>query len=331
MERQRREFLRTMSTAAALPVLAPILKAAAETGSAEDPAAFPAAASLDFRAHFPLLKESVNGQPLVYLDSAATTQRPREVVDALSKFYLHDNANPAKSLHTLAGRSAAAYDAARAEVARFLNTYGPEEIVWTRGTTEAINLVAASWGGAYLGPGDEVLVTVSDHYSNLVPWQLATRRANATLRVLDVSDDGRLRLDQLDTLLSKRTKLVTFPHVSNVLGRINPAREICERAHRAGALVLVDAAQSVPHFPVDVQDLNCDFLAFSGHKMCGPMGVGVLWARPELLEAMPPFMGGGSMISRVDLQQSTWAPVPHKFEAGTPDVAGVAGLVAACD
>jgi len=196
MERQRREFLRTMSTAAVLPVLAPILRTAAETGSAEGPAAFPAAASRDFRAHFPMLKESVNGQPLVYLDSAATTQRPREVVDALSKFYLHDNANPAKSLHTLAGRSAAAYDAARAKVARFLNARGPEEIVWTRGTTEAINLVAVSWGGANLGPGDEVLVTVSDHYSNLVPWQLATRRVNATLRVLDVSDDGRAGLQR---------------------------------------------------------------------------------------------------------------------------------------
>ena len=180
MEKPRRDFLRVISTAAALPALAPILKAAGGTGSAEDPAAFPAAASRDFRAHFPMLKESVNGQPLVYLDSAAPTQRPREVVDALSKFYLRDNANPAKSLHTLASRSAAAYDAARAKVARFLNARGPEEIVWTRGTTEAINLVAASWGGTNLGPGDEVLVTVSDHYSNLVPWQLATRRVNAS-------------------------------------------------------------------------------------------------------------------------------------------------------
>ena len=331
MDRQRREFLRTMSTAVTLPVLAPILKAAAETGSAEDSADFPAAASRDFRAHFPILKESVNGQPLVYLDSAATTQRPREVVDALSKFYLHDNANPAKSLHTLAGRSAAAYAAARAKVARFLNARGPEEIVWTRGTTEAINLVATSWGGANLGPGDEVLVTVSDHYSNLVPWQLATRRVKATLRVLDVSDDGRLRLDQLDALLSKRTKLVTFPHVSNVLGRINPAREICERAHRAGALVLVDAAQSVPHLPVDVQDFNCDFLALSGHKMCGPMGVGVLWARPELLEAMPPFQAGSNMTHDVEIESATtqFAEGGLKFEAGTPNVPGAVGLAAA--
>jgi len=317
-----------MSTAAVLPALAPILKAAAETGSAEDPAAFPAAASRDIRAHFTMLKESVNGQPLVYLDSAATTQRPREVVDALSKFYLHDNANPAKSLHPLAGRSAAAYDAARGKAARFLNARGPEKIVWTRGTTEAINLVAASWGGANLGPGDEVLVTVSDHYSNLVPWQLATRRVNATLRVLDVSDDGRF---QLDALLSKRTKLVTFPHVSNVLGRINPARDICEHAHRAGALVLVDAAQSVPHFPVDVQDLNCDFLALSGHKMCGPMGLGVLWARRELLDVMPPFQAGSNMTHDVEIASATteFAEGGLKFEAGTPNVSGAVGLAAA--
>jgi len=211
-----------------------------------------------------------------------------------------------------------------------LNARGPEEIVWTRGTTEAINLVAASWGGANLGPGDEVLGTVSDHYSNLVPWQLAAKRSNATLRILDVGDDGRLRLDQLGAFLSKRTKLVTFPHVSNVLGRINPAKEICERAHRAGALVLVDAAQSVPHFPVDVQDLGCDFLALSGHKMCGPMGIGVLWARRELLDAMPPFQAGSNMAHDVEIGVAPhFAEAGLKFEAGTPNVPGAVGLAAA--
>jgi cysteine desulfurase/selenocysteine lyase len=266
----------------------------------------------------------------VYLDSAATTQRPRAVLDALAIFYLHENANPAKSLHWLARRSAALYDEARVSVARFVNARGADEIVFTRGTTEAINLVASSWGGVNLRSGAEILITIPDHYSNLVPWQLAARRAGATLRVLDVSDDGRLRVDQLDDLLSKRTKIVTFPHVSNVLGAINSAKEICERAHRAGAIVLVDAAQSVPHFPVDVQELGCDFLAFSGHKMCGPMGIGVLWGRRELLAAMPPFQAGSNMAHEVEIES-----VPHfaegglKFEAGTPNVPGAVGLAAA--
>lgn len=288
-------------------------------------------ASQDIRGQFPLLGESVNGKPLTYLDSAATTQRPKAVLDALTNFYLHDNANPAKALHQLARRSAGFYEKARVSVARFLNARGPEEIVFTRGTTEAINLVASSWGSANLRSGDEILITISDHYSNLVPWQLAARRANATLRVLDVRDDGHMRLDQLDALLSKRTKIVAFPHVSNVLGAINPAKEICERAHRAAAVVLMDAAQSVPHFPVDVQELGCDFLALSGHKMCGPMGIGVLWARRELLNAMPPFQAGSNMAHEVEIE-----PVPTqfaegglKFEAGTPNVPGAVGLGAA--
>src|SRR5215472_1516358 len=326
MEQPRRDFLRTTSSAVALPGLASILNAVGASRAAETNSG----ASRDIRAHFPLLAESVNGQRLAYLDNAATTQRAKPVLDAVTKFYLHDNANPARALHHLARRSAGFYDEARASVARFLNARGPDEIVFTRGTTEAINVVASSWGSANLGDGDEILITMSEHYSNLVPWQLAARRANATVHVLDVRDDGHLRLDQLDALLSKRTKIVTFPHVSNVLGAINPAKDICERAHRAGAVVLVDAAQSVPHFPVDVQELGCDFLALSGHKMCGPMGIGVLWARRELLDAMPPFQAGSNMAHDVEIGVAPhFAEGALKFEAGTPNVAGAVGLVAA--
>jgi cysteine desulfurase/selenocysteine lyase len=227
----------------------------------------------------PVLGERVNGHPLIYLDSAATTQRLRAVLDALTNFYLHDDANPAKSFHTLARRSATLNEKAKETVARFVHARGPQEIVWTRGTTEAINPVASSWGGASLRSRDEIILTVSEHYSSLVPWQLAAKRANARVRFLDVEEDGRLRLNQLDTLLSERTKLVVFPHVSNVLGLINPVKEICERAHHVGALVLVDGAQSVPHFSVDVQELGCDFLAFFWAQDDGPMGIGVLWAR----------------------------------------------------
>jgi len=320
MEKARRDFLRTISGVAALPAIGATLtpKLGATTLN-------------DVRAQFPLLRDSMNGRPLVYLDSAATTQRPRAVLDALDNFYLHENANPSMSLHALARHSASLYDEARSTVARFLNARGSDEIVFTRGTTEAINLVASSWGGANLGRGDEILITVSDHYSSLVPWQLAARRAGATLRIWDVADDGHLRFDQLDALLSKRTKIVTFPHVSNVLGAINPAKEICERAHRAGALVLVDAAQSVPHFSVDVRGIGCDFLTLSGHKMCGPMGIGALWARRELLDGMPPFQAGSNMAHEVDLESAPahFADGGFKFEAGTPNVSGAVGLAAA--
>jgi len=320
----RRHFLRTISGVAALPAIASVLTTVQRTGLG-------AASSTDVRAQFPLLGDSMNGHPLVYLDSAATTQRPRAVLDTLDTFYLHENANPSTSLHALARHSASLYDESRATVARFLNARGSDEIVFTRGTTEAINLVASSWGGANLGRGDEILITVSDHYSSLVPWQLAARRTGATLRIWDVSDDGHLRLDQLDTLLSKRTKMVTFPHVSNVLGAINPAKEICERAHRAGAVVLVDAAQSVPHFSVGVREIGCDFLTLSGHKMCGPMGIGALWARRELLDSMPPFQAGSNMVHEVELESvpARFAEGALKFEAGTPNVAGAVGLAAA--
>ena len=287
----------------------------------------------NLREQFPLLNERVEGRALIYLDSAATTQRPRAVLRALSDFYAHENANPARNLHSLARRSAAEYDKARDRLARFINAPGPEEIVFTRGTTEAINLVAYSWGGANLRARDEILVTVAEHYSNLVPWQLAAQRANASLRILDIEDDGRLRLNQLETLLSERTKLVALAHVSNVLGLVNPVRQICERAHRAGALVLVDGAQSIPHFPIDVQELGCDFFAFSGHKMFGPMGIGVLWARRGILEKMPPFQAGSNMLHDVDLASASFhfADAALKFEAGTPNVPGAVGLAAAME
>src|SRR5258707_15215677 len=267
MTPHRRDCLRKISSVAVVAASGSVLKQDAEaalihnshlTGMYRD-------SELGaLRDQFPVLSEQVNGHRLVYLDNAATTQRPRAVIDALAKFYLHDNANPAKSLHTLARRSASLYEKARETVAKFVHARGHEEIVWTRGTTEALNLVASSWGGANLRSGDEIILTVSEHYSSLVPWQMAAKRANARVLILDVEDDGHLRLDELDALLSERTKLVAIPHVSNVLGLINPANDICERAHRVGALVLVDGAQSIPHFSVDVRKLGCDFLAFSG-------------------------------------------------------------------
>lgn len=335
METHRREFLRKIS-GAAVAASASVLGTDAQVAFTRipPPQETESHRSLrNLRAQFPLLKESVDGHSLVYLDSAATTQRPRAVIDAISNFYLHDNANPSKSLHTLAGRSATLYEKARATVARFLNAHGPDEVVWTRGTTEAINLAASSWGSANLRSGDEIILTAADHYSSLMPWQLAAHRANARVRILDVKDDGRLRLDQLDTLLSERTKVVVFPHVSNVLGLINPAKEICERTHRVGALVLVDGAQSAPHFAVDVQEIGCDFFAFSAHKMLGPMGTGILWARREILEGMPPYQSGSNMAHDVDIESGSahFAEGARKFEAGTPNVPGAVGLAAAIE
>jgi cysteine desulfurase / selenocysteine lyase len=336
MEASRRFFLGKMSGAAALAATTSVLKH--KRGIVLSPSSYsrqisPVSPLESLRAQFPLLGQKVNSHPLVYLDSAATTQRPRAVIDALTNFYIHDNANPSKSLHTLAVRSATIYEKARAGVARFLNARGPEEIVWTRGTTEALNLVASSWGGANLHPGDEIILTVAEHASSLLPWQLAARRANVRVRILDVEDDGRPRLDQLDTILSERTKVVVFPHVSNVLGLINPAKEICDRAHRAGALAVVDGAQSTPHFPVDLQEIGCDFFAFSAHKMLGPMGTGVLWARREILENMPPYQVGSNMAHDVDVESGSahFAESALKFEAGTPNVPGAVGLLAAVE
>ena len=336
METDRRGFLQKLSRVAFVAASPLILGQDGNGGKRENslPLGKQKSLGLDaLRAQFPLLEEKVSGHPLVYLDSAATTQRPRTVLDAIANFYLRDNANPAKSLHTIAGRAAKLYEEAKKTVARFVHARGPQEIVWTRGTTEAINLVASSWGGANLRSGDEIVLTVSEHYSSLLPWQLAARRANARIRYLDVEENGRLRVNQLDTLLSARTKLVALTHVSNVLGAINPVKEICERAHRVGALVLVDGAQSVPHFSVNVRELCCDFLAFSGHKMMGPMGIGVLWARQEILDGMPPYQTGSNMTHEVDLESAPthFAEGALKFEAGTPNVPGAVGLAAAVE
>jgi cysteine desulfurase/selenocysteine lyase len=273
------------------------------------------------RDDFPLLRRTVGGKRLVYLDSAATSQKPRVVLDALIEYYHDYNANVHRGIYRIAEEATARYEASRAKVAAFLGAQRPEEIVFTRGTTEAINLVATAWGRAHVRPGDEILLTVMEHHSNIVPWQLLAAESGARLRYIPVTDEGRLDLSGLDGLLTERTKIVALTHQSNVLGTVNPIPQIAARAHAAGARVLVDAAQSVPHLGVDVGALGADFLAFSGHKMLAPTGSGGLWARYELLEAMPPYHGGGEMITRVDLDRSTYKDPPHKFEAGTPNIA----------
>lgn len=282
------------------------------------------------RADFPALHQEVHGRPLVYLDNAATTQKPASVLEAMDRFYREDNANVHRGIHELSTRATDAYEAARRTVAGFFGIADPAELIWTRGTTEAINLVAWSWG-ASLREGDEIVLSVLEHHSNLVPWQILAQRTGARLRFIDIDAEGRLNLSMLDELLTARTRLVAVGHVSNALGTINPIPEIADRAHAAGALLLVDGAQSAPHLTVRVEELGCDLYAFSGHKMCGPMGTGGLWGRRALLEEMTPFHGGGDMIDHVDLERSTWAALPHKFEAGTPNVAGAVGLAAAAD
>jgi cysteine desulfurase/selenocysteine lyase len=283
------------------------------------------------RREFPTLDQTVHGKPLVYLDSAATSQKPRVVIDALSDYYEHGNANVHRGIHELSRRATVAYEAAREKVANWINAVDPSELVWTKGTTEAINLVATSWGLDNLGEGDEILLTVMEHHANLVPWQIIAGRTGATLRYIELDDQGRLVLDDLDSVLTDRTKLVAVTHVSNALGTINPIERIAEATHAAGALLLVDGAQGAVHTKVDVQSLGADFYVFSGHKMCGPTGIGALWARKDLLEAMSPYQGGGEMIQFVHRDHSTWADVPHKFEAGTPNIAGAIGLGAAVD
>lgn len=284
------------------------------------------------RDHFPALDQRVNGKPLVYLDNAATTQKPRVVIEALSRFYERDNANVHRGLHALSMRATDAYEGARGRVARFINAASPAEIVFTRGTTESINLVAASWGGANLKPTDVILLTEMEHHSNLVPWQLIAQRTGARLRYLPVTgDDGRLDLGELDRVLTPEVKLFAFTQVSNTLGTINPVAELCARARKVGAVTMVDAAQSIGHMPIDVRALGCDFLAFSGHKMAGVTGIGVLYGRLALLEEMPPWQGGGGMIVSVDLLASRWKPPPERFEAGTPNFADAFALGVACD
>jgi cysteine desulfurase / selenocysteine lyase len=284
------------------------------------------------RGDFPALNQRVNGQPLVYLDNAATTQRPQAVIDALSHFYEHDNANVHRGLHALSMRATEAYEGSRTRVARFINAAAPEEIVFTRGTTESLNLVASSWSGANLKPGDVILLTEMEHHSNLVPWQLAAQRTGAKLRYLPVTgDDGLLDLAQLDRLLTPEVKVFAFTHISNTLGTINPVADLCARARSVGAVSVVDAAQSAGHMPLDVRAMGCDFLAFSGHKMAGPTGIGVLYGRRNLLDAMPPWQGGGGMIAHVDFFESRWKPSPERFEAGTPNFADAVALGVACD
>ena len=281
------------------------------------------------RAQFPALAQEVGGHPLVYLDNAATSQKPQYVLDALAAYYEHDNANVHRGIHELSRRATVAFEDARVKLAKFIGAADSAELVWTRGTTEAINLVAGSWGLDTLGEGDEILLSSMEHHSNIIPWQLVARRTGARLRYIEMDEQGRLILDDLPELLTDRTRMVAVSHISNALGTVNPIREIAEQAKKVGALVLVDGAQAVPHRRVDVQELGCDFYAFSGHKMCGPTGSGGLWARRPLLESMPPYQGGGEMIRMVAREESTWAEIPHKFEAGTPNIAGAIALGAA--
>jgi cysteine desulfurase / selenocysteine lyase len=281
------------------------------------------------REDFPILAERVHGRPLVYLDNANTTQKPRQVLDALDHYYRHENANIHRATHLLSERATAAYEGTRATVADFINAPDKREIVFTKGCTEGINLVAQSWGRHTLKPGDEVLVTWMEHHSNIVPWQLVCAATGASLKVCPITDRGELDLDAFDRLLTPRTKIVAMIHVSNALGSINPVAELTRKAKAAGAVVLVDGAQAVPHLPVDVQAIGCDFYAFSGHKIYGPTGTGILYGRLPLLDAMPPYQGGGDMISSVTFEKTDYNVLPYKFEAGTPNIAGMVGLGAA--
>jgi cysteine desulfurase / selenocysteine lyase len=283
------------------------------------------------RADFPILKRLVHGKPLVYLDNAATTQKPQAVIDALVSYYTNENANIHRGVHTLSEEATESHEEARGVVQRFLNAAEPREIIFVRGATEAINLVAQTWGRTNVGAGDEIVITAMEHHSNIVPWQMLCEQRAAKLRVAPINDAGELLLDEFEKLLGPRTKLVAIGHVSNALGTVNPIGKIIEMAHRRKACVLVDGAQAVPHIAVDVQALDCDFYAFSGHKVYGPTGIGVLYGKAELLEAMPPYQGGGDMISSVTFEKTIYNHLPHKFEAGTPHVSGAIGLGAAIE
>jgi cysteine desulfurase / selenocysteine lyase len=284
------------------------------------------------RGDFPILDQKIHGHPLVYFDNAATSQKPRSVIKALSHYYERDNSNVHRGVHELSSRATAAYEGARKAAAKFIGAKTMDEIVFTRGTTESINLVAQAWGNKFVRAGDQILLTEMEHHSNIVPWQLLAERVGAELVYIPVTgDNGILDLSQLDKLLTERVKIFAFTHISNTLGTVNPAAELCQKARKMGIVTLIDAAQSAGHLPIDVQKLGCDFLAFSSHKICGPTGMGVLYGKLERLEVTPPYQGGGDMISRVDYFKSSWNKVPHKFEAGTPNIGGAVGLHAAID
>lgn len=285
----------------------------------------------DIRQDFPILQREVYGRPLIYLDNAATTQKPRSVVEAISNEYFSTNANVHRGVHFLSQKATDLHEAARERVRQFINARSTAEVLFTRGTTESLNLVASSFGEAFLKEGDEVIVSVMEHHSDIVPWQLLRERKGIVIRVIPMDDSGRLDLEAYERLFSERTRLVCVAHVSNVLGTVNPVKQMAATAHAHGAYMLVDGAQSIPHFKVDVQDLDCDFLTFSGHKIYGPTGIGVLYGRESLLEKMPPYQGGGEMIARVTFEHTTYERLPYKFEAGTPDYVGTHALAAAID
>ncbi len=283
------------------------------------------------RGDFPILRRQVNDKPLVYFDNAATSQKPNSVIDAIDQYYRNYNANIHRGIHKLAEQATLAHEEAREKVAKFINTKRTSEIVFTRNATESLNLVAYSWGRVNVGKGDKIVLTIMEHHSNIVPWQLLAQEKGAKVEFIKIDENGELREDEVHELIDDSTKIVCVAHASNVLGTINPVKDIARLAHRYGALFLVDAAQSVPHMPVDVQDIDCDFAAFSGHKMLGPMGIGVLYGKAERLEGMPPFLVGGEMIREVHTTGATWKDLPYKFEAGTPNVSGAIGLGAAVD
>ena len=283
------------------------------------------------RKDFPVLDQLVNGKPLVYLDNAATTQKPRAVIDAISNYYLHNNSNVHRGVHTLSQRATDDYEAGREAIRRFINAPNADEIIYVRGTTEGLNLVASSYGRKFFKAGDEVIITGMEHHSNIVPWQILAKEIGIRLRVIPFTDQGELLMDEYESMLSERTRLVSVVHQSNALGTINPISSMVELAHARGIPVMVDAAQSIPHMPVDVQALGADFLTFSGHKMYGPTGIGVLWGRADLLNDMPPYQSGGEMIRSVTFEETIYNVIPHKFEAGTPDIAGAIGLGAAVE
>ena len=303
------------------------------TGSSRDktPVIGPGVDVEEVRADFPVLRQMVNGKPLVYLDNASTTQKPQVVIDTLVQYYSADNSNVHRGVHTLSQRATDHYEEARAKVRRLINAEADEEIIYVRGTTEGINLVAQTFGRQNVGEGDDIIVTAMEHHSNIVPWQILCQERGAHLKVIPITEQGELVMEEYERLLGTRTRLVSIVHQSNALGTVNPAKQIIDMAHSLGVPVLVDGAQSAPHMAIDVQDLGCDFFAFSGHKLYGPTGIGVLYGRADLLNAMPPYQGGGEMIKSVTFEKTIYNDLPHKFEAGTPDIAGAIGLGTAID